>query len=204
MPKDDDVISLEPIEASWGNQVVRDKLVQRAANSADLAASWPAPQDGEMVWQQDTNRLYVWDGTEWVLHPNWDLVNARLIRAGDAMTGTLEAIAGDNAIVNLTFDSSVWIATQSSLQCWKDSGGTVHLKGRPVNQYPEEIPEPNITTLPVGYRPAEQQRFTVANEAKGIGYRLDVATNGEVAFDDSVNLPGIWFDLAGVSFWVGW
>lgn len=67
MPKVPDVVSGEPIEASWGNQDIRDKTVQIATNQADLIGSYPGSDPGTCVYVLDSGagfgQLYMWTDT---------------------------------------------------------------------------------------------------------------------------------------------
>ena len=89
MPKVPDVLSGETIESAWANNDIRNLTVQRATDEADRLASWPAPGNGETVWQQDTGDLYVWDGGAWIR-----FVRSDVAVVDKLVTGRVEAPTG--------------------------------------------------------------------------------------------------------------
>ncbi len=94
MTKVDDVVAGEPIEASWGNQSIRNRTVQRATSIADRNASWPAPEDGETVWIADVNQLHTFNGTVWIVWASEDFVAAGFLPlTGGNISGGL-SVAG--------------------------------------------------------------------------------------------------------------
>ncbi|RLA51263.1 MAG: hypothetical protein DRQ98_11745, partial [Gammaproteobacteria bacterium] len=92
MPKAPDVVGGEPIESAYSNNEIRNKTVQRATNAADLAAGWPAPGDGETVWQQDTDELKIWTGTAWAVIATG---SRYLPLSGGTMTGVIRGKDGE-------------------------------------------------------------------------------------------------------------
>jgi len=58
-PKPDDVIAGEPIEATWGNQSIRDHTVLQMASEADRDASFPAGQFGDVCYVADIQELQI-------------------------------------------------------------------------------------------------------------------------------------------------
>jgi hypothetical protein len=67
-----DVITGEPIESAWGNEV-RDKLVHIVASVAALPSDEP---DGGLAYVQATNGLYLRRGSVWVPVPGGHLGTA--------------------------------------------------------------------------------------------------------------------------------
>jgi hypothetical protein len=64
MPEIDDVVLSETIEVAWGN-AIRDRTVQRYADSTERAAEHPSPAQGDLSYLEDADRLYVWTGSAW-------------------------------------------------------------------------------------------------------------------------------------------
>lgn len=64
MPEMPDVVAGNTITVAWGNQI-RSRTVQRYATAAARTASIPSPTEGDLSYLQDTNTVYVWDGSAW-------------------------------------------------------------------------------------------------------------------------------------------
>ena len=84
--------------------------------------------------------------------------------------------------------------TAASCQYMKDSMGFVHLKGLVKNGVIGAV----LFTLPVGYRPAENQHFgTASNNAYG---QSVVYSTGDVNLDRGSN---VWVTISGITFKAG-
>ncbi len=108
MPKPDDVVAGEPVEASWGNQDIRDHTVMVMENAGDIALAWPtgAPP-GTVVYNLETNSLQVSLNTGWENIAIADLV---LHLSGGTMTGTLTVASGGVDVTGgANFRSNVYV-----------------------------------------------------------------------------------------------
>ena len=65
MPEIPNVIGGEVITSEWGNDI-RDRTVQRYATVAARTASIPTPTEGDLSYLQDSNLVYVYNGSAWV------------------------------------------------------------------------------------------------------------------------------------------
>jgi hypothetical protein len=65
VPEIPNVVPGEPVEASWGNQVAG-RTAQRYADATARDASVPIPEAGALSYLQNTDQLYLYDGTDWV------------------------------------------------------------------------------------------------------------------------------------------
>ena len=84
MPRQDDVIPGEPIEAVWGNPI-RDTTIQRTASEAQRDIEWPIPVLGDLAFIEDLATIQFYNGASWVSL----LVGAFLPLAGGTMTGPI-------------------------------------------------------------------------------------------------------------------
>jgi len=94
MPEIPNVVSGEPVEADWGNDI-RDRSVQKYADQTALDFSQPLPQLGELAWLINPGWLVVC--TDVVAPATWtplldrDQSDGRFVEvAGDTMTGNLQ------------------------------------------------------------------------------------------------------------------
>jgi len=196
MPKVDDVVGGEPIESTWGNQSIRDRTVQRALNAADLAAGWPAPGDGETVWQQDTDELKIWDGTAWMVIARIPDLDAYLKLTGGTLTGTVTtrelrttALAPHegNALYDLASSTNkyrrLYVETVFAYQLTPSSGSTGDI-GTAVTTwrriYVEEVRTPDFV--------AAGGLVTVDAPAQ---FTSTLAVDGGVQFESVFLLPNI-------------
>lgn len=123
--------------------------------------------------------------------------NLTVVGSGE-FADTLKATGGDNTLQLVTTSNS-WATYFTAFGCWKDAAGGVHLQGMLRNGTGLAI-----GTLPVGFRPASTQIFTVHETATGTARRVDISSAGVVAFSGAYPAAGVWFDLAGISFYAGW
>jgi len=65
MPEIPDVVSGTPVASSWGNDI-RDRVLQRYADSSELASQSPFPAPGELAYLDDTGEALLWNGAEWL------------------------------------------------------------------------------------------------------------------------------------------
>lgn len=65
MPEIPNVVSGEPVEADWGNDI-RDRIIQRFSDATARTASLPFPQSGQLTWIDTPGQLDVWKGAAWV------------------------------------------------------------------------------------------------------------------------------------------
>lgn len=127
MPEIPNVVSGEPVESVWGNDI-RDRSVMKYADLTALQASVPFPQLGELAWLNDPGYLVVCvnvaaPGT-W--NPIYDAVesNGRFVNtSGDTMTGNLTV---PNVISNLQGTQEVKIGyTNLSAELFSDTWVTI-------------------------------------------------------------------------------
>ena len=59
--------TLTPITSAWG-RAVSDAVIQKFASSTDLTNKWPNPPAGSMAVVPSTSRLYIHNGTQWIIH----------------------------------------------------------------------------------------------------------------------------------------
>ena len=59
--------TLTPITSAWG-KAVSDAVIQKFANTADMNTKWPNPPAGSMAVVPSTSRLYIYNGTQWIIH----------------------------------------------------------------------------------------------------------------------------------------
>lgn len=64
MPELPDVISGEPVESNWGNDI-RDRTLQRYVDAADRDAAVPLPVSGDLAYLDDVSMVTVSDGALW-------------------------------------------------------------------------------------------------------------------------------------------
>jgi len=90
MPKPPDVVAGEPIEASWGNQDIRDHTVLVMQNAGDIGTTWPtgAPA-GTVVYNLETGLLFASSDTGWVQVSYIDDLDAYLPLTGGIINGAL-------------------------------------------------------------------------------------------------------------------
>lgn len=70
------------ITAAWGNANVRDQVVSPFASAAARTSAITSPVAGMVSYQSDTQALYYYNGTSWVL------VSPQAAGAADATSGT--------------------------------------------------------------------------------------------------------------------
>jgi len=88
MPEIPNVVSGEPVESSWGNDI-RDRSVQKYADQTALDFSQPLPQLGELAW---------------LINPGWLVVCTDVV-APATWTPLLDRDQGDDQWVNITGDT---------------------------------------------------------------------------------------------------
>ena len=94
MPEIPNVVSGEPVESNWGNDI-RDRAVMKYADLTALDFSQPLPQLGELAWLDNPGHLVCCTAigpSVWTPVPNQTQADARFVNiAGDTMTGLLTA-----------------------------------------------------------------------------------------------------------------
>jgi hypothetical protein len=64
MPEIPDVVSGQPVASNWGNDI-RDRTIQRYADSTERDLLTPFPVAGDMAFLEDTGAVEVFDGVAW-------------------------------------------------------------------------------------------------------------------------------------------
>jgi hypothetical protein len=105
-----DVITGEPIESDWGNEV-RDKLVHIVASTAALPSDEP---DGGVAYVQDKNGLYLRRGSVWLGLPGGHLGTA-LVTAAQAGITALADVTG--ATVTVTVPANRRLKITGGFRC---------------------------------------------------------------------------------------
>ena len=106
------------IGSDWGN-TVWDQSIQTFASSADRATQYPAPHEGAAAWLEDTNRLDVWDGSQW-----------RTVLLGSTGTRTFSAssVVTTNSAGGYTIGFGPFLSTPVVVACDGDSNGSALLQ----------------------------------------------------------------------------
>lgn len=65
MPEIPNVVSGEPVESDWGNDI-RNRAIMKYADATARDFSQPFPIEGELAWLDDPGGLTIWNGTAWV------------------------------------------------------------------------------------------------------------------------------------------
>ena len=116
MPEMPDVVSSEPVEASWGNDI-RDRTVQRYADATARDISVPFPAAGDLAWLDDTGAATVFTGTAWrdiVLNNDlWDIFVNEVHVNGNPGSAIWDASVRR---IGLATTFSVWSAANSFLR----------------------------------------------------------------------------------------
>jgi len=162
MPKPDDVIAGEPIEAAWGNQSIRDHTVLQMASEADRDQSFPAGQFGDVCYVADIQELQVISTSDygiegWLAIALVDDVERAIIQALDAylplsggtMTGDIDLTT--HLLTNQGTAPPVTLVDSGGtekLNCTQ-AGATVTVTFRTKASLPHVFP----VQLPAGIRP---------------------------------------------------
>lgn len=82
-----DVVLSEVIDEDWGNDI-RDRTVQRYADSAERATEHPTPSIGDLSFLEDTKDIDVWTGAKWE-HIDAKVGSLQMFASGSGKTGWL-------------------------------------------------------------------------------------------------------------------
>jgi len=128
------------------------RIVMRFVSVAARAAAIPAPTEGMVSWLDDTNRLYVHNGTAWVLLSALD------------DTGWIAPALG-----------SGWSVYNSETIGYRRLNGVTYLRGRGSSTGTGST----AFTLPAGFCPG-QIMIVAAPDAGGVITRSNTLTSGAV------------------------
>lgn len=100
--------------------------------------------------------------------------------------------------LTLSANWSNWGTPFETASYWREANGCVHLTGL-VKKSTAITASEIISTLPVGYRPSNQQLFPILAGASAIN-RLDVTSTGTIYINTAIAGTGNWVSLSGISF----
>lgn len=113
----ENVIPGEPVESGWGNRI-RDRVVSRYADATEREFLNPFPEEGQLSWIENEDRLDVFDGTDHIevtLRP--DLVEGlfpKVNRAGDTMQGLF--VLNQDPVGNLDAATKQYVDAQDAIR----------------------------------------------------------------------------------------
>lgn len=103
-----------PLPASDLNTYLMDQSVQTYASAAARTSALATPVEGQVTYLEDTNLLYVWDGSAWTAIntiADGSITNAKLANSSVTVNGSSVALGasttldiGRNKIINGAFD----------------------------------------------------------------------------------------------------
>lgn len=215
------IVTVDPSTRRIEGAMKDGSMIQIAVWEAPNAFVWP--EVGEMwlvhkdggIWMLDCRQQYSADESTLditSMAPGQMVLDSNEIfdRAGSRLT-TQADLAPSVQTLTLGANWSNFGSGWAPAACWKDPLGVVHLRGLVACTTNESAAAP-ITTLPVGYRPLYNERFTnytyftpQGGSASSTWCWIDVNSDGTVTFETeqvvgtvgNMSLSGITF-LAGV------
>lgn len=99
MPEMPDVVSGENVESAWGNDI-RDRTLQRYADSTERDTLVPLPIAGDMAWLDAEGQMTVYTGAAWVAVIDPDVpqivqVNRRTVESASISADTTGSVVVD-------------------------------------------------------------------------------------------------------------
>jgi len=140
------------------------RIVMRFASSTARAAAIPAPTEGMVSWLNDTNRLYGYNGTTWML------------------VGLLD----DTGWITATLAAG-WTGVAGNLPVYRRMNGITYLSGTAASTGGV----PAAFTLPVGFRRA--LALTQYLDGGAVQVRSMVSVNGDVGQTNAAVVAGLNF-----------
>ena len=101
MPEMPDVVSGENVESAWGNDI-RDRTLQRYADSTERDTLVPLPIAGDMAWLDAEGQMTVYTGAAWVAVIDPDVPQIVQVSRRTVESGSISADTSSSVVVDLS------------------------------------------------------------------------------------------------------